>query len=97
MQGAVCVCVCLSLVKTSAYGVWNKVPGNTQKNEREGKKNHGKNLRECGLMPKVETHTLMFLCVCLHVFMCVCLSLQLCVCVAMPMLAWAHIWMLGEM
>lgn len=63
-----------------------------KKREREGKKNHGKNLRECGLMPKVETHTVMF-CVCVCVYICVCLSLWPCMCAAMPMLAmlaWAH-------
>lgn len=44
---------------------------NSKKLAREGKKNHGKNFRECGLMPKVETHTLMFF-VCARVYVCGC-------------------------
>ena len=44
----------------------------SKKTRKKERKTTAKNLRECGLMPKMETHTLMFLCVYACVYVCVC-------------------------
>lgn len=69
--------VCLCLVKTSVYGFGTRSLAILEKKRGEKeRKTTAKNLRERGLMPKVETRTLMFLCVCMYV----CVFCRLCLC-----------------
>ena len=67
-----CVCVCLSLVKTSAYGFGTRSLAILEKNEKEGKKNHGKKLERVWFdAQNGNPHTDVFVCVCMCLCMCV--------------------------